>query len=127
MGGTLHVGAPFCGSFPELPILAEFLHEKLSTKLGIAKIDILASDLSDWGTRGGYWEQKAKFIPRKYPGMTAEFRTLDLASECHPKCALIFGIHPECTTQKDESPWPTILKNVFRSLLPGGVCVIATY
>merc|ERR1711920_956029 len=125
--GILHVAAPFCGSLAELPVLAEFLVQRYMTKQLVSAVSIFASDYLDWGARGGYWQQKAKYIPRKHPGMTIEFRTLDLAKETHPSSALIFGIHPECTTQKDESPWPDILSNVFKSTLPGGLCTIATY
>ncbi|CAE7041784.1 unnamed protein product [Symbiodinium natans] len=48
---------------------------------------------------------------------------LDLASQSLPKCSLSLGIHPEATRKN----WQSILANVARSLLPGGVCVFATY
>merc|ERR1712080_247008 len=109
MGGTLRVSAPFCGSVQELPVLAAFLNDRLLTRTEVNSVFLLGSDLLNWDIKGGYWRQKERYCARKYPNVQVQFRQLDLGREQHPQSALTIAVHPECTINSAESPWPTIL------------------
>lgn len=122
--GMLNVAIPFCGSAPEIPVLAAFLSERFLKTYGTAKISIFGTDVRDGDSQCGYWRQKERYVARKYgQRLQLQFRTADLSREAHPHCALTLGMHPECTSPR--SLWRQILANIIQGTR--GVCVIATF
>eukprot|EP00930_Biecheleria_cincta_P091205 TRINITY_DN80716_c0_g1_i1.p1 TRINITY_DN80716_c0_g1~~TRINITY_DN80716_c0_g1_i1.p1 ORF type:complete len:283 (-),score=50.09 TRINITY_DN80716_c0_g1_i1:50-898(-) len=120
--GLLRVSAPFCGGFMECPTLPQFLSDNFIARQGVAGISILGTELES--RLGGYWPQKERYVAKTFPGLVLQLRELDLTKQQLPECALSIGVHPEASRRDF---WPVILANVFSSIMPGGVCVFATY
>merc|ERR1712008_63457 len=91
--GLLRVAMPFCGSNQELPVLAEFLAQRFLPASGGGAgsayngVHILGSDVVNWDIKGGCWRQKEKWVSRRFPGVQAQYRQLDLGREQHPDTA----------------------------------------
>ncbi|CAJ1393318.1 unnamed protein product [Effrenium voratum] len=115
----LLVSVPFCGGFMECPALPQFLTEKWLPASQAAGASILGTDERSVGA----WAAKERFVARKFPKLALQLRAADLMALQLPKCSVSLGVHPEATRKG----WAEIISNVVSSLLPGGVCVFATY
>lgn len=119
--GVLRVSMPFCASFIECALLAEWLKSTFLVRQGIRGVHVLGTELI---TDPSYqWDLKEKWVKETFPGMELELRQADLAEEAMPPAALTIGIHPEASRGP---PWDRIVANLLRAG-HGGVCVFATF
>lgn len=119
--GVLRVNIPFCSSILEMSSLVPFLTQTFLERQGCKSVAISAADVQD---QADTWSVLMRGVRQSCPNMSLHIRCADLAKESMPPAALILGIHPEAA---NEGPWQQIITNIVRGIVPGGLCVFATF
>mmetsp|Transcript_76103 Transcript_76103/g.219822 ORF Transcript_76103/g.219822 Transcript_76103/m.219822 type:complete len:601 (+) Transcript_76103:57-1859(+) len=124
--GALRVNLPFCHDFFEAPLLLPFLAERfLALAGGMPSAQSVAAFGCDLTPQPLWWKGWEAWAQQTFHStVSLKLSEMDLQKSQLPDAALAIGLHPEVT---NGGPWPGIIANVLRSLLPGGRCAFATF
>eukprot|EP00927_Polykrikos_kofoidii_P051219 TRINITY_DN45004_c0_g1_i1.p1 TRINITY_DN45004_c0_g1~~TRINITY_DN45004_c0_g1_i1.p1 ORF type:complete len:384 (-),score=49.07 TRINITY_DN45004_c0_g1_i1:91-1242(-) len=121
--GVFRVNVPFCGTFSEADLVANFLKQSHLTRPGVGSVAIVGADVN---AEPAYWPLWQNFF--RHPRMRLELRQQDLAAVPLPPAALTLAVHPRAFAvgEGDRRLWEQIMRNAVRST-PQGLCAFALF
>lgn len=124
-GGVLRVNVPFCGSFSEAELFAEFLEAYVLTRPDVSAVAVVGAD-ADSNYVGDLWPLWQKL----YDGqrLQLDLRVQDLAATPMPAATFTLAVHPRPLASGDgEKPiWDKIIRGVLQST-PMGLVVFVLF